>query len=218
MFSRCPGLFIQPRITDTASGYPAAMFSPYADQAYPAAVIRWPGSVPSGAVWSKYRRCAMSALCACAAAASRVSGVTAGQPALARSWLTSARTCAAGSGRAPSRGEVPGGTGLADVGLADVGPLAVRPGDTGGVGGGTGATTGVAGSDAATTPAAATRVDAALPGRRKAVVAATRPSARTAITTISEPLVRRAWRKRLGWCTRLRVPVRTVVDGLGQPS
>src|SRR5207248_62937 len=129
MFSRCPGLFIQPRITDTASGYPAAMFSPYADQAYPAAVIRWPGSVPSGAVWSKYRRCAMSALCARAAAASRASGVTAGQPALARSWLTSASTCAGGSGGPPSRGEGPAAGG---VELAGAGPLGVGLGDTGG--------------------------------------------------------------------------------------
>ncbi len=53
MFARCPGLSIQDCITSAGVRWPLAMFSPYVDQRYPAAVIRSPGSLPSCEVWEK---------------------------------------------------------------------------------------------------------------------------------------------------------------------
>lgn len=53
MFARWPSLFIQASITDAAVCWPLAMFSPYVLHRYPAAVMRAPGSVPSGDVWEK---------------------------------------------------------------------------------------------------------------------------------------------------------------------
>jgi hypothetical protein len=50
------------------------------------------GSTPSGVVWSKKSRRAMSALCPWAAAARRASEWTAPQPCFARSTLTSSTT------------------------------------------------------------------------------------------------------------------------------
>src|ERR1700761_1639180 len=56
--------------------------------------MRAPGALPSGLVWSKKSRAAMSSEWARAAVSSWESPVTAPQPALARSWLTRARTWA----------------------------------------------------------------------------------------------------------------------------
>ncbi len=53
MLAQWPGLFIHWSIVSAAVGEPAAMFSPTADQSYPAAVTRSAGSRPSGSRWSK---------------------------------------------------------------------------------------------------------------------------------------------------------------------
>src|SRR5689334_4195792 len=56
--------------------------------------MRCPGSAPSGLVWSKKLRAAMSSEWPCAAFSSCGSSVSAPQPLAARSLFTSATTCA----------------------------------------------------------------------------------------------------------------------------
>src|SRR5690606_11350262 len=93
MFALWPGLSIQAFITASASAWPRAMFSP-PRLLMPAAWALSQGVSPSGSVWSKKPRLAMSSLNAVASAASSLLAVTGVQPALARSTLTSRSTSA----------------------------------------------------------------------------------------------------------------------------
>src|SRR5215211_2582430 len=114
MLARCPGLFIQDCITEAASFCPLAMFSPTDDHLYPALVTRVATVTPSGVLWSKYPRFAMSAECSRAAVVSRLSTDRLGQPAFARSWLTRSKTAA--SSAASPVGFVAGGGAAVRVG------------------------------------------------------------------------------------------------------
>lgn len=91
MLALWPGLFIQPRITAAASPWPRAMFSPPIPD-MPALVARSHGVLPSGSVWSKKPRTAMSLLNAPASPASGGFARTGPQPACARSWFTRVST------------------------------------------------------------------------------------------------------------------------------
>src|SRR5689334_11162321 len=93
MLARCPGLFIQAVITAWASAWPRAMFSP-PRLLMPSFLARSHGVWPSGSVWSKKSRAAMSSLNACARPSSLEFSVRATQPALARSVLTRDSTAA----------------------------------------------------------------------------------------------------------------------------
>ncbi len=93
MLARWPSLFIQESITAAASAWPRAMFSP-PRPVMPAFSARTHGVAPSGSVWSKKPRVAMSELNAPARAASRASAFTGEQPTFARSALTRRRTSA----------------------------------------------------------------------------------------------------------------------------
>ncbi|EFL02850.1 predicted protein [Streptomyces sp. SPB78] len=138
MFARCPGLFIQDSMTAAASAWPRAMFSPPRFPT-PAWSARSQGVSPSGSVWSKKPRAAMSSLKAVASEASAPSARTALHPTLARSWLTSARTAAAAALSSPLGAAATGGcagacdAGFVLTGVALFGGVAVRvvpaPGD-----------------------------------------------------------------------------------------
>lgn len=91
MFARWPSLFIQESITACAFAWPRAMFSA-ARPRTPDLEARSHGVRPSGSVWSKKPRAAMSSLKSWASEASEALAVSGLQPAFARSWLTRAST------------------------------------------------------------------------------------------------------------------------------
>lgn len=103
MFARWPSLFIQAAITAAASAWPRAMFSPPRPDTL-ALAARSHGDFPSGSVWSKKPRAAMSSLKFWASEASEELAVTGLQPTLARSWLT--RESTAASAEVPGAGAV----------------------------------------------------------------------------------------------------------------
>src|SRR3984957_11244836 len=115
-------------VSDT--GPPSPMFSPAEVQLTPAEVSRSPIGGSPGHWWERPQPSAISRLCAEEVVSRPAVRVSAGSPAVARAWLISASTCAAG---APSwsavalpvgeaAGEVaadaaePGADGLADAG------------------------------------------------------------------------------------------------------
>lgn len=91
MFALWPGLSIQAVITDAASPWPRAMFSAARPES-PALAARSHGLFPSGSVWSKKPRVAMSLLKAPASAASGGFARTGPHPAWARAWFTRVTT------------------------------------------------------------------------------------------------------------------------------
>src|SRR5690348_8297230 len=94
MLARWPGLFIQASMTAAASAWPRAMFSPPRSD-MPALAARSHGVAPSGSVWSKNPRAAMSSLNFSARFDSALFAERALQPTLDRSSLTSFSTSAA---------------------------------------------------------------------------------------------------------------------------
>ena len=91
-----------PRRHDGGRGWPGrGRCSPRAGSTTPAPAARSHGERPSGSVWEKKPRAAMSALKARASAASGPSCCSAGQPTLVRSVLTSASTSASRASAPP---------------------------------------------------------------------------------------------------------------------
>ena len=122
MFARWPSLFIQASITAWASAWPRAMFSPPSPST-PAAAARSQGVAPSGSVWPKKSRAAMSSLKSWASAVSDALAVTGLQPTFERSWLTRASTAACAEVEAGPDGEVVARVGEADGAFVAVGAL-----------------------------------------------------------------------------------------------
>src|ERR1700735_3038968 len=114
----------------SAQGPPSPMFSPAAVQSIPASVSRVPIGGSPGHWWERPQPSAISRLCADEVRSRPAVRVSAGSPAVARAWLISASTCAAGappwSAVALPVGEAaeeaiadaaePGADGLADAG------------------------------------------------------------------------------------------------------
>ena len=89
---RCPALFIHAVTTACGLLWPAARFSAAVENRYPAAVIRSNGDWPSGLLWAKNLRRAMSSLCACATLVSVLETVSAEQRTAVRWSLVSLTT------------------------------------------------------------------------------------------------------------------------------
>src|SRR4051812_23364347 len=142
MFARWPGLFIQAVITASASAWPRAMFSP-PRSVIPRAFARSQGVWPSGSVWSKKPRAAMSSLNAWARPSREELAVSALQPAVARSLLTSDKMAALAAVSLSVLGAVVGAL-VAGGRPGGGGGGAVRGGETGRPPGGPGAAGGAA--------------------------------------------------------------------------
>src|SRR4051812_35007997 len=127
MFARWPGLFIQAVITASASAWPRAMFSP-PRSVMPRAFARSQGVWPSGSVWSKKPRAAMSSLNAWARPSREELAVSALQPAVARSLLTSDKMAALAAVSLSVLGAVVGAV-VAGVRTGVVGARTVRVGE-----------------------------------------------------------------------------------------
>src|ERR1700735_4873786 len=81
----------------SATGPPSPMFSPAAVQSIPASVSRVPIGGSPGHWWGRPQPSAISRLCADEVVSRPAVTVSAGSPAVARAWLISASTCAAGA-------------------------------------------------------------------------------------------------------------------------
>src|SRR6202522_1201757 len=81
----------------SATGPPSPMFSPAAVQSIPASVSRVPIGGSPGHWWERPQPSAISRLCADEVLSRPAVRVSAGSPAVARAWLISASTWAAGA-------------------------------------------------------------------------------------------------------------------------